>query len=392
MKVSIITFADLGARNNLKTTDIAPVIASLEKNGMISQIVCRLALRNKNPKIKPAVSMVIHYAIKVLEKIIPGFPGRNIEEEYMDRAACRMLAPADIALVHPVFCPRTVAAAKLQGTATVGIAVVAHPALTRALLDQEYRLLNITPEPSQQESALSHNRPDVAAAFDYIIAVSEFVRQSYVQAGFPAENIFVAHNDIDAPRFAAANDGGIFRVVYVAHTNTLKGLHYLFDAWKQAKLPNAELVIVGGYSFPVPRALRDQYEKTIAHDPTIIWTGFTKTPEEYYRKASVFAFPSITEGNPRVVMEAMASGIPIITTEHAPSIVDDGVNGFIVPIRDSGAIAQKLSELYHDRERCKSMGNEARKKIITKRSFGDEVVDIVRIINERVPRPSAYEK
>ena len=65
-----------------------------------------------------------------------------------------------------------------------------------------------------------------------------------------------------------------------------------------------------------------------------------------------------------VVLEAMAQGTPVITTEHTcgPDVIDDGIDGFIVPVRSAEAIAEKIELLNADRERLTSMKDAARHK------------------------------
>ena len=76
----------------------------------------------------------------------------------------------------------------------------------------------------------------------------------------------------------------------------------------------------------------------------------------------VFVFPSLFEGFGLVLLEAMAMGLPIITTPHTagPDLITDGVEGFIVPIRSSAAIAEKLDELRRDPARRAAMSEQAR--------------------------------
>ena len=82
----------------------------------------------------------------------------------------------------------------------------------------------------------------------------------------------------------------------------------------------------------------------------------------------VFVFPSLFEGFGLVILEAMAQGLPVITTSHTvgPDIIEDGVDGFIVPIRSSEAIAEKLELLAADRPRLEAMREAA---IATARRF-----------------------
>ena len=126
------------------------------------------------------------------------------------------------------------------------------------------------------------------------------------------------------PRSTQAPKDNTFRLLYLAFTTPLKGLHYLLDAWEQAKLPNAELLIVGGFS-SMPSELREWYESRIRKNPSIVLAPGTDEPEKYYWQSSAFVFPTLTEGFGKVTLEAMACGIPVITTEHAAGIVEDGV-------------------------------------------------------------------
>jgi glycosyltransferase involved in cell wall biosynthesis len=82
------------------------------------------------------------------------------------------------------------------------------------------------------------------------------------------------------------------------------------------------------------------------------------------RQHDVLIFPSLFEGFGLVITEAMSQGTPAITTPHSagPDIIDEGVDGFIVPIRSADAIAEKLEMLARDRERLRAMKISAREK------------------------------
>ena len=78
----------------------------------------------------------------------------------------------------------------------------------------------------------------------------------------------------------------------------------------------------------------------------------------------VFVFPSLFEGFGLVLLEAMAMGLPIITTTHTagPDLIEEGREGFIVPIRDANAIAEKLTRLHEDRSLRDEMSASARRR------------------------------
>ena len=79
----------------------------------------------------------------------------------------------------------------------------------------------------------------------------------------------------------------------------------------------------------------------------------------------------------------MACGVPVITTENAKGIVEDGETGFIVPIRDPEAIREKIEFLYNNPDVREKMGRKARKAVLEKESFADQVYGIYQEILER---------
>ena len=91
------------------------------------------------------------------------------------------------------------------------------------------------------------------------------------------------------------------------------------------------------------------------------YCGFAKDVRPYLKKCSVFVLPSYHEGLPRSVIEAMAVGRPIITTNvpGCRETVTDGVNGFLVPARDSDALCEKMKILARDAELRKNMAKKS---------------------------------
>jgi glycosyltransferase involved in cell wall biosynthesis len=80
---------------------------------------------------------------------------------------------------------------------------------------------------------------------------------------------------------------------------------------------------------------------------------------DQYKWADVFLFPSICEGSAGVCYEALATGLPVITTPNSGSVVRDGIDGYIVPIRDSVAIVDRLARLDSDRHLLNEMAYSA---------------------------------
>jgi glycosyltransferase involved in cell wall biosynthesis len=214
---------------------------------------------------------------------------------------------------------------------------------------------------------------DIAEA-DHIVANSDFVRDTLVAArGLPPEKITVLPWSVDLNRFRpAANRGnGKFRILFAGEIGLRKGVLYLLEAVKKLKLPQIELVLVGGITEIGALIARGGFE--FRHIPVL--------PQEdlvaFFQGASVFVFPSLVEGSARVVQEAMACGLPVITTANSGSVIQDGVEGFIVPIRDSEAIAEKILELYDHPARRREMGLAARataEQRFSRQAYGDGLI------------------
>ncbi len=197
---------------------------------------------------------------------------------------------------------------------------------------------------------------------DRIIVGSGFVRQSFVEMGYNARKIAVTPYGVDSERFtprSAPRDDGVFRALFVGQIGQRKGMSYLFGGYELFRRPDSELHVVGGY---VPgREVYSRYQSLYRHTANVL----QKDLPALYREADVFVFPSLIEGMPLVVLEAMACGLPVITTTHGPGeIVRDGIDGFFVPIRDSEAIAARLEQLYRDPALRERMGRNAREQAL----------------------------
>jgi glycosyltransferase involved in cell wall biosynthesis len=96
----------------------------------------------------------------------------------------------------------------------------------------------------------------------------------------------------------------------------------------------------------------------------VIFAGFRADVEDVMAAADLYVHPSLWEGFGLVLLEAMAMGLPVITTTHTagPDLIHDGVEGFIVPIRDSEAIATRLELLHRDPARLAAMAQQARQR------------------------------
>ncbi|MBD2774455.1 glycosyltransferase family 4 protein [Iningainema tapete] len=198
---------------------------------------------------------------------------------------------------------------------------------------------------------------------DLIVVLSQVAKKTFIQAGFPPEKVAVLTPSINSYRFRpAAKNDSVFRVLYVGSIGPRKGVHYLIPAFLKANIANSELLLVGGASTRVMRLL---LEKTLAENSHVKqegWNFNVHDPVPVFSRASVLVLPSVEDGFGLVALEAMACGLPVIVTSNcgAADVVEDGVNGFVIPPRDEKSLAEKLTFLAANESIRESMGIAAR--------------------------------
>lgn len=195
---------------------------------------------------------------------------------------------------------------------------------------------------------------------DIVFVASSFTLQTLDEAPDFQGTVVVAPYGapLDQPRppRAAPRTDGPLRVLFVGSLGQRKGLSYLLDAVDRLG-SGAELTLIGtrpsAPCAPLDQALRrHRWIPSCPHHRVL----------EEMAAHDVFVFPSLFEGFGLVLLEAMAMGLPVITTPHTagPDLIDEGTEGFIVPIRSAGAIAEKLELLRADPALRRAMGEAAR--------------------------------
>jgi glycosyltransferase involved in cell wall biosynthesis len=182
----------------------------------------------------------------------------------------------------------------------------------------------------------------------------------------------------DAGPTPAPRPGGAsrpLRVLFVGSLGQRKGLSYLFGA-AQLLGGDVELTVIGARPLVACPAL----DRALAR---VRWIPTCPHREVLAEMAAhdVFVFPSLFEGFGLVLLEAMAMGLPVITTAHTagPDLITDGVEGFIVPVRSSAAIASRLKLLQEEPERRAAMATAARRRAaeFSWRQYGDSLAACV---------------
>lgn len=184
---------------------------------------------------------------------------------------------------------------------------------------------------------------------------------------------YVATDDIRQKAALLRRKFGInendFVCLYVGRIVRDKGMNELASAFLEVlqSHPEAVLIIAGVYedSDPVTDSTRD----ILSNHPRIhLSDGWLSDLRPWYAASDALVFPSYREGFPNVVLEAGMMGLPSVVTDINGSreIITDSENGYIVPPRDSHALADAILRLIENRHSAAEMGQKARNNVITK--------------------------
>jgi hypothetical protein len=219
---------------------------------------------------------------------------------------------------------------------------------------------------------------------DIIVCPSEFVRRNVIARGGRAERCVVVPYGIDSqyPPQDIIRIGGPLRVLTVGQVGLRKGSPYVAEA---ARLlgPSAIFRMAG------PSSLPDRVAAQLSKHVEL--RGIVPRAEmaAEYEWADVFLLPSICEGSATAIYEALAAGLPVVCTENAGSVVRDGIDGFIVPIRDSEAIAKAIATLANNVGMRAAMSESAveRAADFTVKRYGKRLLAALSVLPEQRRAP-----
>jgi len=215
---------------------------------------------------------------------------------------------------------------------------------------------------------------------DAIICPSQFVAQGLASLNIPADKMFLVPHGVEADRVACDrppwHGRRPLRLLFVGEVNLLKGVPYLYQALERLGTTQVTLRLVGAVALQAP------YRTLLARCGEV--TGLIPRSEiqRHYAWADVFVFPSLCEGSAIVTYEALAAGLPVITTPHAGSVVRDGREGFVVPIRDPEGLAAKIDLLAANPELLAQMSRNAKKRAqeFSWQRYGVRLVETVKTV------------
>lgn len=238
-----------------------------------------------------------------------------------------------------------------------------------------------------------HWRLDVKTArANFVACISHFARSQAMLFSDPAhwDKLRIVHCGVDPSRYNHGERKALGRhVVFVGRLAPEKGLLVLLDAFAEVRRsrPDAQLTLIGD------GPEREQIAAKVAAmglDDRVRFTGYLSQDDVAARLSQVdmLVLPSFAEGVPVVLMEAMASRLPVIATRIAgvAELVEDGVSGLLVPPGDPEALTHALATLMDDPGRARAMGEAGRAHVLNEYNSAREATWMAALLTGRAPK------
>jgi glycosyltransferase involved in cell wall biosynthesis len=258
------------------------------------------------------------------------------------------------------------------------------------LVEQEHLRWGV-PENSQDDPRDLVREETIYEVADAVTVPSTYSRRTYLDRGVPPEKIHVLPYGVQLDRFQKVADppADRFEVLYVGRVSLPKGFPYLLQAFDRLPIKNKHLTVIGGIQPEMDRVL----EKLPREHVTFLGMMPQAQLKDYMSRSHVMVMPSLDEGMALVQGQAMACGCPVIATTNtgAEDLFTDGVEGFIVPIRDTNALTARMQQLAEDPSLQQRMSEASLERVRTLggwHQYGDTWEKLLQELTGVVPSDS----
>lgn len=211
---------------------------------------------------------------------------------------------------------------------------------------------------------------------DKVLSVSEDLKLHIVNLGINENNVIVVPNGVDTEKFKPAGKENARKllnlpldkniILFVGALRNIKGVDYLIEAAKNFVDSNTELYLVGrddGLKKSLKKMAQDfkitdfiKFIGPVNHEDIPLWVS----------ASDILVLPSLSEGRPNVVLEALACEVPVVATDVGgiPELIINGETGYLVPAKNPLELSEKVNKLLGDENQREKMGKFGRKSII----------------------------
>jgi glycosyltransferase involved in cell wall biosynthesis len=244
-----------------------------------------------------------------------------------------------------------------------------HPASVRRILAEELEANPDCADSLRQEWELSLPEEDFqhlvreSQMASHTLVASSFTKRTLIENGTSSDQISVIPYGVDTNRFTPDSrrrspSGAKLQLLFVGRINQRKGIKYLLEAMRLLDSREVHLTVCGRVvdGLELFRSFGGQVDVR----PSVSAAELVAA----YQAADMFVFPSVAEGFGQVLLEALACGLPVLSTTStaAPDLIEDGVQGFIVPPRRPDLIADRIEWALAHRGEVAAMGERARQQ------------------------------
>lgn len=277
--------------------------------------------------------------------------------EFASRRFVSRLDRGEIAYVWPGSPEWLYRKIKDRGNLLVMERINTHRRTARRILDDAYMRVGLTPTHglTQEDTECEDRKLNLA---DFVYCPSPNVTNSVIEAGVPETKVLRGSYGWDPARVRGGPpalppvDG--LTALFLGRICIRKGAHLLLDAWVRSGV-KGRVVLVGSLDDELARLCADHLKR-----PDVTVLPFTDNIAPVLSSADLFAFPTLEEGSPLVVYEALAAALPVLTTEMGGGeIVRDGVEGYLHGAYDGEAWAERLRDVASRRDDLRAMGVKA---------------------------------
>ena len=387
MKITLTGFESADSYNS----NIYHLGKALIERGTLNKIICKASYTKKSEidnKFIKKESIPLAFTRFALHKmwryISHKIPDRYYSEQILFDifSVQHIQKDTDLIFYTDAGLLRSLRKAKSLSVSTITMLRTLYPKTVYETLKKESERFNVSDTSILSHYKWNNNRIKTLEESDTVFVLSELAKETAIINGLSESKIDVIHHGqgVDTEYFKPrenVSDEHEFKVLFVGHKSLIKGVPYLLEAWKNLELKNSRLIIAGEQDNDIIA----RYKKYISFEAI-----GSVNPLEYYQTSSIYVLPSLGDSFPRTQLEAMSCGLPVIVSEMtgACDIIENGKEGFIVPIRNSKSLEESIGYFHDNPAKIKRMGRNARKTAerYTWKKFEEEVITKIELIHD----------
>lgn len=374
--VTGIAFGDIAKRHRAKN----------EKPGKLAKLIAKRLIKAVPPH--KIYSMPLHDIVAMVRKRM----GHHNDDIYYytngwfeKMLPTRLLENADVVIGFDTSSRILIGRTHAVGKPFILDVSIAHPLAKEQILEslrRQYPLWSKEIKPKKQRN-IDAELVEMEMA-DHIVVASDFSKKTYIENNVPPHKISVNPYGIftdffsskwtnpalsSLPWSASHPSQPVITYLFFGSISARKGFPWLCDIWErfQAKFPNTQL-IAAGHGKPPDGFL-------LAKGVKLIGAVHPNDRTQLFHSADVFVFPSFFEGFAQVIIEAMACGLPVVTTTHTvgPEVIDNGIEGFVIEPGEDEQLYRSMAFFMENPAKIEGMGRAARERVLplTWDAYGD---------------------